>query len=198
MIIKASLIIVFTSLFFAACYICGNVSKKTGDIPEQLQKNADEFVISKTGKDFFNNYINPDYNKITEIKDGYLMVYNFSIPDKEGMEGEIRFSIDSIGNIKKDKEIVGIPDCKSNSENCSFNISKDEAKNIAKREGLEEGIKEWDINFVWKPEYKNYTWQIRTTLSETKGTEFYRGSGKAMLIDPNNGSIIKTEEWRVN
>lgn len=196
--IKSSLTIIFSSFLFAACCTCGNVNIADVDIPEKLQKKADEFIISKTGKEFFNNYIKPDYNKITEVKDGYLMVYSFSIPDKEGIDGEIRFLIDSLGNIKKDREIVGIPDCKSNSENCDFKISKDEAINLAQRAGLEEGIKDWEVKFLWSTEYEKYTWQIRTTLSETKGTEYYRGSGKIMLVEPGNGNIIETKEWRVN
>jgi hypothetical protein len=198
MIIKSFIIIVFSSLIFAACCTCGNVNKDEADIPGRLQKKADEFVISKTGKEFFIQYIKINYNKITKIENGYLMVYNFSIPEKEGVEGEVRFSIDTLGNIKKDREIVGIPACLSNSENCNFKISKGEAIDIAKQKGFEKGIKDWDINFIWDPEYEKYTWQIRTTLSETKGAEFNRGSGKVMFVDPNNGSIIKVKYWRIN
>lgn len=195
---KTFITILFSSLLFAACCTCSNVSKDAENISESSRKKSDEFIISKTGKEFFNQYIKPDYRKITKIKNGYLMVYSFSIPDKEGIEGEIRFLIDSLGIIQKDNEIVGIPNCLSNSKNCNFTINRDEAISIARQKGFEKGIKDWGIDFTWDTKLEKYFWQIRTTLSETKGTEFNRSSGKTMLIDPESGSIIKTDEWRVN
>jgi hypothetical protein len=196
MIIKTSLTLLISSLLFAGCCTGSNISTKSDSIPEALERSSDKFIVAKTGKNFFNKYIKPDYEKITKIKNGYLMVYNFSMPDKEGIEGEIRFIIDSTGNIQKDKEITGIPDCLS--EQCDFKISKDEAENIAQKAGLNKGVKDWEINFVWNAEFEKYIWQIRITLSESKGSEFNRSSGQVMLIDPNDGAIIKTKEWRVN
>jgi len=196
MIIKLFAPIIISSLLFAACCNCGKINK-TGS-PEEIQKKADLFVISKTGEEFFTKYIKADYDKTTQIKDGYLMVYSFSIPEREGINGEIRFSIDSLGNVQTNKEVVGIPDCLSTPGNCDFNISGDEVKNIARQAGFEEGIKDWEVDFVWSNDHKKYLWQIRATTSETKGTEFYRGSGKFMLIDPNNGTVIETKDWRVN
>jgi hypothetical protein len=198
MIFKTIFTLIFSSLLFAACCTCRSVGNNGDDIPSKLQKKADQFVISKTGEDFFDKNIKPEYDRITKIKDGYLMVYRFSIQDKEGVEGEIRFSIDSLGNIQKDKEIAGIPDCSSNKDNCGFNISKEEAKSIAKFAGFEKGIKDLDAEFIWNAANKKYIWLIRATLTENKGTDFYRSSGKIMSIDPGSGEIIGTEDWRVN
>ncbi len=197
MIIKAFIVVSFLSFIYQGCCSC-TVSNSFTGVSEKLKDKSYEYVISKTGKDFFNQYIKINNDKITKIKDGYLMVYNFSIPEKEGINGEIRFSIDSVGNIKKDKEIVGIPDCISNQENCNFNISKTEAINIAKQKGFEKGIKDWEVNFVWNSELETYNWQIITTLSEIKNNDFTKSSGKIMLINPDSGNVIKTEEWRVN
>ncbi len=152
----------------------------------------------QTGNNFFNNNVKPDYDKITQLKNGYLMVYNFSVQDKEGVEGEIRFTIDSFGNVQKEKEIVGIPDCNSEKGNCGFNISKSEAKNIAEQAKFDKGIKDCDINFIWDTNKKNYIWEIITTLSESKGGDFKRASGKTMLIDPKDGNVINVKEWRIN
>src|SRR5690606_36171111 len=118
----------------------------------------------------------------------------FSMPSKEGVEGTIRFSIDTLGNVQKDKEIAGIPDCSSNK--CEYKISRDDAKSIAQKSGLDEGIKEWDVEFTWDNKYQNYIWQVRSTLTETKGTD--RRSGKIVLIDPVNGDVLDTKELRVN
>ena len=197
MIFKSFIVLIF-SFMLVTCCSSSNINKDKTEVPERLKIKADQFVISKTGKECFNNYIKPDFEKITKIKDGYLMVYNFSIPDKKDIEGEIRFSIDSIGNIQKDKEIVGIPECVSNPGNCGFNISKNEAINIAKQNNLEEGIKDWKVSFTWESGQRKYVWQIITTLTESPNTETNRSSGKTMLIDPGNGSVIKTEEWRIN
>ncbi len=194
---KATFTIFFTSLLFAACCTC-SVSQSSDKIPEVLIKSANRFVISKTGEEFFNHNIKPDYEKVTKITNGYLMVYSFSIPDKDGIEGEIRFSIDTSGNVQKDKEIVGIPECLSNPENCSFNISKAEAVNIALNSGLEKGVKDWELNFKWNLIHKKYAWEIISTLSESKGTEFQRATGKTMLIDPANGNIIETSDWQIH
>jgi hypothetical protein len=186
-----------TSILFAACCNC-NVNNDTIGISKNLLNKADEFVISKTGKDFFDQYINSDLKRITKTNVGYLMVYNFSIPEKEGVEGEIRFSVDTLGNVLKNMEITGIPDCVSNSKNCEFKISKKQAKEIAEQNGFEKGIKDWALDFLWNYSLEKYTWQIRTTLTETNAGEFKKGSGKTMFVDPNDGSILKTDEWRVN
>jgi len=174
------------------------VNQNSDKIPEVLIKSSNRFVISKTGEEFFNNNIKPNYEKITKITNDYLMVYNFLIPDKKGIEGEIRFSIDTLGNVQKNKEIVGIPECLSNPENCSFNISKEEAVIIASTSGLEKGVKNWDVNFKWNSIYKKYAWEIISTLSESNGTEFQRANGKTMLIDPANGNIIETSDWQIH
>lgn len=175
-------------------------SSKTIDeinIPSEVRLKAEEFVITKTGKKFFNDYIRLDYKKTAKTENGYLMVYNLSIPDKE-IAGEIRFSLDTLGNIKTNKEIVGIPECTLNPEDCSFNISKEEAASIAAKSGLDEGVKVWDIKFIWNTTYKKYLWDITSTLRERKGSGFYRAAGKTMLIDPGSGEIIKTNQWQIN
>jgi hypothetical protein len=185
-----------SAVLFASCCTSSNVSKKSNGIPETIRRSSDNFIVSKTGEKFFNQYVEPDYDKITKVENGYLMVYNFSIPENEGVEGEIRFLIDSLGNVQRNKEITGIPECSS--EPCDFTISKDEAENIAKKAGLESGVKDWDINFVWDNNYDKYFWQIRTVLNESKREDDSRSSGKVVLIDPNTGEVIKTEEWRIN
>jgi|SRR5690554_1071350 len=194
MVFNFLITIIFSSLLFAACCTCGNSTLQGDKIPESIKSKADSFIISKTGEDFFNNYIKPDYDNTTKIKNGYLMVYNFSMSSKEGVEGIIRFSIDTLGNVQNDKEIAGIPDCSSNK--CDYKISRDEAKSIAKNSGLDEGIKEWDVEFTWDNKYQNYVWQVRSTLTESKDTG--RSSGKTVLIEPVNGNVLDIKEWRIN
>jgi hypothetical protein len=194
--INKTCIIIFSSLVFAACCTGSSISRE-GNIPEQLQVKAEEFIISKTGEAFFDKNIQPDFKKTIKINDGYLMVYNFFIPDKE-IEGVIRFSIDTLGNVNRDKEIVGIPDCKLNPGDCLFSISKKEAVNIAASSGLDKGVKEWNVKFTWNMTHNKYLWDITSTLKESKGNGFHRAAGKTLLIDPNSGEIIDTNQWQIN
>lgn len=196
MIKLLSTIFVF-SFLFAACCTSGNVGIGDQNIPEKIQMKANDFIISKTGKDFFDKNINPDYEKTRKVKDGYLVIYNFSIPEKE-IDATIKFSTDTLGNIKRNKEIAGIPECVSTPEGCLFTISKDEAIKIAGSSGLEKGVKEWAVRFSWDSTRKKYLWDITSTLRETKGESFERASGKTMLIDPNNGEIVETNAWQIN
>ena len=194
--IKTFLIISLASFLFAACCTHTVTNEKSHIIPKNIQMKADEFVISKTGKSFFDKNINPDYQKTTKTIDRYLLVYNFSIPDKQ-IDAVIKFSIDTLGNILERNDVMGIPECIANPENCSF-ISKEEAIKIATNSGLEKGVKDWDIRFTWDPSLKKYLWDITSTIRETKGENFQRASGKTLLIDPNNREIIKTNQWQIN
>lgn len=191
--IKTFLIISVSSFLFAACCTCSITSEENHTIPKNIKMKADNFIISKTGKDFFDENIEPEYKKIIN---GYLVIYNLSIPEKQ-IDAAIKLSLDTLGNIERGKEITGIPDCISNPANCSF-ISKEEAVEIAADSGLEKGIKEWDIKFTWDPEHKKYLWDITSTIRETRGESFRKASGKNMLIDSNNGEIIKTNNWQIN
>jgi hypothetical protein len=193
---KTFLIVSLASFLFAACCTCSITNEDNHTVPKNIRMKADEFVISKTGKDFFDENINPDYQKTTKIKDGYLLIYNFSIPEKQ-IDAIIKFSIDTLGNILESNEVTGIPECITNPENCSF-ISKEEAIKIATNSGLEKGVKDWDIKFTWDPSLNKYLWDITSTIRETKGENIQRASGKTLLIDPNNGEIIKTNLWQIN
>ena len=189
--------IIISSFLFAACCTSNKLSGEKQNIPPSVQMKADEFIISKTGEAFFNRNIKPDYEKTVKVKDGYQVVYNFSIPEKE-IEAEIKFTTDSLGNINREKEIARIPECVLTPGNCSFNISKEEAIRIAVNSGLEEGVKAWDLRFSWDSNRKKYLWDITSTLRETRGEGFERVSGKTILIDPNNGEIIETNAWQIN
>jgi hypothetical protein len=195
--IKILLTIFISSFLFVACCTSSNISIQDRNIPEKIQIKTNEFIISKTGKEFFDKYLKPDYNKTIEVKDGYQVVYSFSIPEKE-IDAIIKFSTDTLGNIKRNKEIAGIPGCVSTPEDCSFIISKNDAIKIASSSGLERGVKEWAVKFTWDSTRKKYLWDITSTLRETKGDGFERASGKTMLIDPNNGEIVETNAWQIN
>ncbi|MCK7525364.1 MAG: hypothetical protein MZV64_51015 [Ignavibacteriales bacterium] len=77
-------------------------------------KKADQFIISKTGNDFFKKYITADFLQSKHIAPNYLMVYKFYMPEKPFVDELIRFTVDSSGKVLTQYEVVGIPDCNSN------------------------------------------------------------------------------------
>jgi hypothetical protein len=190
-------ILFFSLLLISGCCFC-DAGKDSPNVPEEIVNRSDQFLISKTGNEFFNSYISSDYKRAVKTADGYLMVYNFSIPGKPGVEGEIKFNVDDNGNIISEKEISGIPDCLSNPANCTFNISKEEAVRIAADNGLRTGIKKWDVNFKWNSLHKKYVWEIKSVYSEAGEKNTYSATGETMLINTASGEVIETGEWMIN
>ena len=191
-------LIVSTILIYSGCS-CEPCSKKEeSQIPLEVLKKADRFIIAKTGEDFFNKYITADFSQSKHIEPNYLMVYKLYIPEKPFVDGLIRFTTDSVGNILTKYEVVGIPDCNSGPTNCDFVVDEKIAKQIASQSGLSKGINDWKINFIWDAKYNKYVWQILSTLKENKGEFGYRGEGERMLIDPNNAFVVIKDTWRVN
>jgi hypothetical protein len=161
-------------------------------------EKGNQFIISKTGEEFFNKYIKPDLTKSKELSTGYFLAYNLFMPEKPFVDGTIRFTVDSLGKVITDKEIAGIPNCTQSPTDCSFLIDEEMAVKIAKDNKLDEGIKEWRKSFIWSSTYDKYVWQIMSTLKESVGEFGYRGNGKEIIIDPASGEILAIDEWRIN
>jgi hypothetical protein len=70
-------------------------------------------------------YISPDLTKSNQIHSGYLLAYKFSMPEKPFVDGSIRFTVDSLGNVLRDTEISGIPNCIESPEECEFIIDEE-------------------------------------------------------------------------
>jgi len=194
------LIIVLFSfiLLYNGCSYKTFVKNEANDIPQKVLAKANAYIINKTGEDFFNKYIKADFAESKHITPNYLMVYKFFMPEKPFVNAQIRFSVDSLGNVLKNYEIVGIPDCNSNPPNCDFIIDELIAKQIASSARLEKRITERVAAHVWHIHHNKYVWHIRNTLSENKGEIGYRGNGMKIIIDPNTSEVLAKNEWRVN
>lgn len=166
-------------------------------IPQNIIEQADEFIISKCGREFFDKYIKLDFEQSKFVSSFYLMKYKFKMPEKSFVDETIEFSIDTLGNIISEKEIYGIPDCINNPTDCKFNITKSQAKEIALKNNFDKGIKDWKYDFTYSTKYQKYVWQIRTTLSEFKSESRYRASGKEMIIAPFDGKVIEISDWNI-
>lgn len=190
--IGSIILIISTS---CTCSSCGN---EESVIPYSVLKKTDQFVANKTGAIFFQNYIKPDFAKSKKIDNGYFIVYNLFIPEKPYVKGEIRFSVDTLGNLTPNMEVFGIPLCLESPEDCEFNIDQEAAKKIAIKNDLEEGIKEWKFGFLYDVVYKRYVWHVLSTLSESEGEYGYKASGKELIISPSTGEVLQKNDWKIN
>jgi hypothetical protein len=188
--------VVFT-LFLYSCS-CKSCENEDAIIPFSILSKADKFIADQTGLTFFKNYIKPDFNRSRKLENGYLLVYNFFIPEKPFVKGDIRFTVDTLGNVKKDMEIFGIPLCTDFPEDCMFVIDESKAKKIARENGLEEGIKEWKSGLIYDSLLKKYIWHILSTSNESEGEFGYRANGTEFLICPNTGKVLQKNKWKIN
>jgi hypothetical protein len=168
------------------------------DIPVYVFKNANKFIASKTGESFFENYIQPDFENCVRVDNGYFLSYKLYIPEKPFVKGEIRFTVDTLGNVNQNLEIFGIPDCIQNPSDCKFTIDEKSARVIAEQNGLEKGIKEWKCTFIYDPLLGKYVWNINSTLTENEGEFGYRASGQEMVIDCSTGEVLSINNWKIN
>ncbi|MBK7267501.1 MAG: hypothetical protein IPI12_14460 [Ignavibacteriales bacterium] len=199
------LITILISLFLTACScpVCDIVDNrypktlKMIGVPEKIKEKVDNYIAAKTGEDFFVKYVS--LNETASFFDSvkYYWVYDISIPGKEWVTGKIDLFTDSLGNIDQLMEVNGIPDCGTNPNGCSFDITPNQAFKIAIKEGLKPGIKEWSQKFLWNAKFNRYVWQIISTLEESQGSQGFRGSGEEIIIDASTGEKLDFNEWKV-
>lgn len=195
------LLSVFTILIVAVltgckCRACDDQEK--GTVPVEVLAKADSFIIASTGREFCNQYIKPDFARTKHTPPYYEMAYKFFMPEKPYVDAIIKFTVDSVGNVLKNRDIVGIPRCLNFPEECDFNIDEQTARQIATNMGLKEGVKEWDAGFMWDFKLNRYVWRILSTLTELGTEENYKATGQEMIIDPNNGEVLALNDWRIN
>ena len=188
--------VILTSIFFDACS-CSSCSKQEETIvPKDLLAKANDYIKQRTGSDFFEKYVSPDFVRTKLTPPYYFLTYRLIMPEKPYVNTVIQFSIDSTGNVIKDRDIIGIPDCVEGG--CNFSITEEQAIKIATDSGLEKGVKPWKTGFLWDPKLNQYTWHILSTSSESKSSEGFRGHGKEIIIDPNSGLVLEMNDWHVN
>jgi hypothetical protein len=186
------------SLLINGCNCIPCNEKEEAQIPLTILKMADQFIISKTGNEFFKKYITVDFSQSKHIPPNYFMVYKFYMPEKSFIDEVIRFNIDSTGKVLTQYEVVGIPDCNANAMECDFIVDEKIARQVATENGLSKGIKDWKVDFVWEAKYNKYIWKIISTNKETILQDHNRAEGELIMIDPTNASVIEKESWRVN
>ena len=192
-LLALSIIIISTS---CSCFSCSKGEE--AEVPIDVLEKADAFIISKAGAETFEKYITPNFLLTKHTPPYYEMVYKYYIPEKPYVNGLIKFSVDSVGNIVKERDITGIPNCRYSPEECEYTINEEQARQIAVENGMEPGIKDWKVGFIWNPQMKRYVWDVLSTLTESEGEYGYRGSGKEIVIDPTSGEVLAFNDWKIN
>lgn len=189
---------VVAAAFISFSCTCGACSRQQDvEVPNDILRKANDFVISKTGKQFFDDYISPDFLLTKKTGGVYEMAYRFIMPQKSFVDEVIRFTVDSAGSLMKNNEITGIPDCVNNPSLCTFDVTEENARSIAKEYGLEVGVNEWKVGFLWDEKLNQYVWHVLSTLYESEGSNGYIGNGKELIIDPNTGLVLKENVWKI-
>jgi hypothetical protein len=190
------ILISITLLTSCKCRACEN--KEEGTVPLEVLTKADSFITASTGKEFFQKYIATDFARTKYIPPYYELAYKFFMPEKPYVNATIKFTVDSLGNVVRNRDIVGIPRCINFPEECDFHIDEQTAKQIAGNMGLKDGIREWEVGFLWDFKLQRYVWRILSTLTEMGSEENYKAMGQEMVIDPNTGEVLALNDWRIN
>lgn len=112
------------------------------------------------------------------------VTFRFRIPELPSVDVDITCVVDSD---QKVWELSGAPDCVSHPQECRFPIGEAAARSIASKAGLEPGLGEWRVKFLWNSSFDSYVWGISNTLHEL--------SGRVVLIDANDGRVLEISEW---
>ena len=183
-------------LFYScSCLSCN--SNEEANVPLEVLEKADSFIISKTSEKFFNSYIAIDFFRTKHTAPYYEMVYRLFIPEKSYVDALIKFTVDSVGNIVEERDVIGIPNCGYHPEECDFKIDEQTARQIATDHGLKKGIKEWKVGFIWNAKYDKYVWHVLSTLEEMEGEFGYRAKGEEAIINPSTGEVIALNDWNI-
>jgi len=173
-------------LFFIAATIFFGCSKKKDSfksVPKSLIKKADEFVIAKTGNQFFEKYIKLDEQNSKPDSPYFFIQYDFKMPEKDFVDEKIHFYMDAEGNIVKGREVFGIPDCAENPKSCEFNVTKEQVEKLATEVGIEKDENS-RIDFRWNSSYGKYVWSMQAPQDADSDR------GQEVIIDANSGMVL--------
>jgi len=196
LLLSVFIILLVSVLTACKCRACDD--QEQASVPIEVLAKADSFIIASNSKEFFDKYITVDYYRTKHTPPYYEMAYKFFMPEKPYVDATIKFTVDSVGNVLINRDIVGIPRCKNFPEECDFNIDEQTARQIASDMELKEGMKEWEAGFLWDFKLKRYVWRILSTLTEFSSGDNYKATGQEMVIDPNTGEVLALNDWRVN
>jgi len=114
------------------------------------------------------------------------VTFQLVVPSRPFVRGLITVFVDSTGAPIDSVNITGIGNCATNPQKCEFPIDEKQARAIAKRDGLEPGIRPWDVHFTWNRKGL-YLWGVSNTLHVLP--DGCSANGHDLLIDASDGHI---------
>ena len=120
------------------------------------------------------------------------------MPEKPFVDEFIEFVLDSTGSLVIEREPDGIPQCPYNNCMDFFPVIDSlQAVQIAKNEGFESGIREWEVSFYFfSGDIKDYVWNIRiTTYERYEESILVEAGGKSIIIHATTGEVLKVSGW---
>lgn len=135
---------------------------------------------------------------------GWQFYYDLNVPEAPWVNGQVTVAVDLHGHLtqKYDQShqfnqfaaITGIGNCARNPALCRFPINREDAIRIARRNGLEEGLRQWDVGFTWYySQDGRFQWNVSNTLELDK--DQCSGAGNIISIDANTGRIVMRSGW---
>ena len=175
------------------------------DIPDTILDAAAMHLKSRVGEDFYLAYLrfNPQKSQFVEARDEsllsgrsdrrfakahYVLVFDFRMPQHGFVDHQVICITYVDGTLL---DFRAVPDCVTDPRECRFPIDEARAREIAASEGLEPGIKEWEIRFFWNYGYLTYIWIVSNTLEEKPDY----ATGHNVVIDANSGDVYPATSW---
>ena len=94
-----ALIVLISTTLLTSCKCRACEDKEEGSVPLEVLSKADSFITVSTGKEFFQEYITPDFYRTKHTPPYYEMAYKFFMPDKPYVNVTIKYTVDSLGNV---------------------------------------------------------------------------------------------------
>jgi len=170
--------------------------------PRQVYPTGKAAIVSRMGAEIVEKYVTPGSAQYFEpmpgcvekpescseaVRKPYAMVtFRFHMPEIPFVDVEISCIVD---RDLKVWELFGAPNCITHPRECKFPIDERAARGIASEAGLEPGRGEWRAKFGWNSGFESYIWGISNKL--------YENSGRIVLIDANDGRVLRIDEWAV-
>jgi hypothetical protein len=220
----------FTIAFFmAACVPSINTSNSPSRRPRpEVMAAASRIIQQRLGDSLFAAMVAPLPDEtafhpavpgcsdscLWPWRTAYFVLFFSLRPSNSSMpSGLIAVPLDTSGAPIPGFPPYGAPSCGAQPSECSFPISEDSARTIAKAAGLPQGIKPWSVRFLWLEApnvgsceicedhflyhyhsgFPTYGWEARSITDTTN----YSANGWVFLIDANDGAIISRSPWSV-
>ena len=195
-IMKKFYLLVFISLiilqfYSCSCKDCGKSDYEITVPPAIIDKGID-YVMAKTGQEFFSEYISVDYIQSKEKENNYELIFYLKMIENDFVDEIIKLELDKKGNVISER---GVPNCIDDPNACTFVVDKNRVLEIINNSDLRTGIRKNEIEFRWSKDLKKYVWHILSFHNESEEGGEYKGNGQEMMISPQDGLILVFREW---